>query len=97
MVESSLRQVREQVFPCLWKNLAWSKVLAFSWKLLLDRIPSRVNLAKRNVLDPDSSLNCLCAHAEEALLHLLRCGPRFGVRSVLIKSLLLICFCERCV
>lgn len=36
----------EMVFGYLWKSRTPSKVLAFSWILLLDRIPIRSNLAK---------------------------------------------------
>jgi hypothetical protein len=46
-------------------------VVAFSWSLLLDRIPTRSNLAIRNILHPDSSLLCvLCDRMVETLTHL---------------------------
>jgi hypothetical protein len=38
-----------RVFSSIWKSQAPSKVIAFSWKLLHDRIPSKVNLAFRHV------------------------------------------------
>lgn len=41
----SVGVLEEQVFRMLWKSPAPSKVVVFSRKLLLDRIPSRMNLA----------------------------------------------------
>lgn len=47
----------DKVFDVLWRSKAPSKVVAFSWTMLLDRIPTRSNLAKRRVLDIDSPKN----------------------------------------
>jgi len=44
----------KRVFRQIWKSPAPSKVVAFAWKLLLDRIPTRMNLARMNVLSPES-------------------------------------------
>lgn len=64
--ESQLR-----MFTHIWKSPAPAKVVAFSWKLLRDRIPSRINLARRHSLPPDTSLNCaLCDRAVESSAHL---------------------------
>lgn len=61
----------EGVFSLLWRSPAPSKVVAFSWTLLLDRIPTRANLAIRHILDPESSLNCvLCDRGVETSTHL---------------------------
>jgi len=30
--------------------------MTFSWKLLLDRIPTRINIARRNIFPPDTSI-----------------------------------------
>lgn len=43
-----------RVFGEIWKSSAPSEVVAFLCKLLLDRTPTRVNLARRNVLPPDN-------------------------------------------
>lgn len=60
------------VFEKLWKNPAPSKVVAFTWKAFLNRIPSKVNLAVRNILDPGEPLTCvLCNRIDESALHLL--------------------------
>lgn len=60
------------VFDQLWKSPAPSKVIAFTWKVLLNRIPTRVNLALRNVLPPDASNLCVLGNLkEESAIHLL--------------------------
>lgn len=51
--------LEEGFFSLIWKSPAPSKVVAFSWSLLLDRIPTRSNLAICNILPPDSSLLCV--------------------------------------
>jgi hypothetical protein len=61
----------EWIFSLLWKSPAPSKVVAFLWYLLLDRIPTRANLDIRHILDPDSSLLCvLCGRYVETSTHL---------------------------
>jgi hypothetical protein len=46
-------------------------VVAFTWKALLNRIPTRCNLARRNVLGPEANSTCvLCNRLEESTLHL---------------------------
>jgi hypothetical protein len=61
------RGLREQVLlnPCavcafsnLWKCGEPSKVCVFSWKLQLDRIPTKVNLWKRGVIE-FQHINCV--------------------------------------
>lgn len=45
-------------------------MVAFGWRVLLDRIPARVNLALRNVLSPEASRLCvMCNRKEESALH----------------------------
>lgn len=61
----------KEVFHNLWKNLAPSKVVAFAWKVLLNRVPTKDNLALRNVLPPEESTLCpMCNGAEESAIHL---------------------------
>lgn len=60
-----------RVFEDLWKIPAPSKVVAFAWKVFLNRIPTKVNLAVRNVVAPDGSLSCvLCDRGVEFSIHL---------------------------
>ncbi|PNY12727.1 ribonuclease H [Trifolium pratense] len=55
----------------LWESLAPSKVIVFSWQLLLCRLPIRVNLAKREIVDHDSNSFCvLCPMHLESEGHL---------------------------
>jgi hypothetical protein len=66
-----LSALEEGVLSSLWKSLAPSKVVAFSWALLLDRIPTRVNLAFQHILNQEVPLTCvLCGQTEESSIHL---------------------------
>jgi len=47
------------VFRQIWKEGVPSKVRAFVWKALLDRIPTRRNLEIRNCLPPGIGSNCV--------------------------------------
>ena len=61
----------KRVFVNLWKCLAPSKVVAFAWKALLNRVPTKANLVVRNVLHLEVSINCvLCNEAVETTNHL---------------------------
>lgn len=69
--ERTISEEQGRVFSSIWKSPAPSKVVAFSWKLLHDRIPSKVNLAFRHVLPPEASLDCvLCDGMIESANHL---------------------------
>jgi len=48
------------------------KVVAFSWKVFLDHIPTRINIAKRKVIPSASSLSCVFCNdpIPETSLHL---------------------------
>lgn len=60
-----------RVFGKVWKSPAPSRVVARSWKGLLDRLPTIVNLARRNALPPNvSSLCLLCNEVDESTNHL---------------------------
>jgi hypothetical protein len=51
-----------RVLNNIWKSPAPSKVIAFSWKLLRDRIPTRVSLAYRGVHVEGGSNACVHCH-----------------------------------
>lgn len=59
MVEELWCDEEKKMFSHVWKSSAPSKVVAFSWKLLLNRIPTRVNLELRNALYPEVSSLCI--------------------------------------
>jgi hypothetical protein len=54
-----------------WDSFAPLKVVIFSWKLMLLRLPTRQNLAIRGLFDARSSLGCVwCPLLEESESHL---------------------------
>ncbi|GAU35033.1 hypothetical protein TSUD_103560 [Trifolium subterraneum] len=58
-------------FKFLWKGLAPSKVLGFAWLLLHDRIPTKVNLFRRRILQQVEDQVCvLCGNCVETSVHL---------------------------
>jgi len=60
-----------RVFSRIWRSAVPSKVAAFTWKLLLNRIPTKANLAHRQVLPPESPLVCvMCDDVVESAIHL---------------------------
>lgn len=69
----------EAYFPWsrIWREAVPSKVSAFSWKALRNRIPSRENLCKRGVVFSTDSILCpCCASMVETSSHLLITHPR---------------------
>lgn len=71
LLDGNLSEDEELVFGGLRKSGAPFKGLAFAWTLLLDRIPTRVNLAIQGVLNADASKSCVfCGRMEETILHL---------------------------
>ena len=59
LVDELVAEDEKLVFSQIWKSPAHLKVVAFSWRLFLDRIPTRVNLHVRNVLPSDAQLACV--------------------------------------
>jgi hypothetical protein len=57
-------------FKFIWKSGVPSKVCAFSWQLLLDRVPTRDNLHRRGVLNVANTLCPLCLEEVETACHL---------------------------
>jgi hypothetical protein len=76
-------------FNHIWDSPAPSKVIAFSWQLLYDRIPSRSNLAIRGLLSLDVPWECVgCVGKMETSLHLfLHCPSTMLVWSNIFKWL----------
>jgi len=71
LIDYNIPKGEERVFGYLWKCLALLKVLVFIWTMLLDRIPTRVILVSRGVLNVEASKNCvLCGRVKETALHL---------------------------
>ncbi|RHN40206.1 putative reverse transcriptase zinc-binding domain-containing protein [Medicago truncatula] len=71
LLEDRLSYEEEVIFRELWKSKAPAKVLAFSWTLFLDRIPTMVNLGKRRLLRVEDSKRCVfCGCQDETVVHL---------------------------
>ena len=56
------------MFSNLWQARAKPKVLTTAWRILLDRVPTRVNLVRRGVI-ANSTLCSLCNLSEETSQH----------------------------
>ncbi|CAJ2647839.1 unnamed protein product [Trifolium pratense] len=69
-VHSALDPVTEFAFTNLWKCGAPSKVCAFSWQLLLDRIQTEDNLLKRRIQQQQQTSCVLCDLTMESSIHL---------------------------
>jgi hypothetical protein len=55
----------------LWSSNAPSKILVFSWLLFQDRIPHKINLVRRSLLNREQSVNCvLCEQYPENFVHI---------------------------
>ncbi|GAU47008.1 hypothetical protein TSUD_244370 [Trifolium subterraneum] len=62
---------RASAFTVIWKCPSPSKVSAFGWQLLHDRIPTRSNLQHRKIIDANGDNSCaLCGGTTESSLHL---------------------------
>jgi hypothetical protein len=62
--------VMDLVFKHLWKCVAPTKVCAFSWQLLLDRIQTKDNLLKRRIIQVQNEGCSLCGVTLETGRHL---------------------------
>ncbi|GAU48661.1 hypothetical protein TSUD_189160 [Trifolium subterraneum] len=66
-----LDEGRAVIFDQIWDSAAPSKVIAFSWQLLYDRIPSRKNLNIRGILGTEVPWECVgCVGSVESCIHL---------------------------
>jgi hypothetical protein len=73
LLDDLWRDEEKRVFSSLWKSSAPSKVIAFFWKLFLNRVPTRDNLSLRNVLPVEAPNSCvLCDRDVETDRHLFR-------------------------
>jgi hypothetical protein len=60
-----------KIFSSIWDSPAPAKVVAFSWKLLYDRLSTKDNLHSRGVLQQDSDVSCVwCGLSMESSKHL---------------------------
>jgi hypothetical protein len=78
-----------RVFNNIWKSPVPSKVIAFAWKLLRNRIPTRVNLLHRGVEVNGGVVSCVfCQRRDEDASHLfLFCDFAAGVWKAIFRWL----------
>ena len=69
MRESSSEAIKDTTFADLWKMKVPHKILVFAWRLLRDRLPTRSNLHRRQVVINDRRC-LLCGNMEEDTGHL---------------------------
>jgi hypothetical protein len=56
-----------KMFSYIWESPAPSKVVAFSWQLFYNRLPTKDNLVRRGVFQQNAGRNCVwCDHPESA-------------------------------
>lgn len=78
LVEAAPEGVVLQAVSSVWNSWAPSKVIVFSWQLLIDRIPSRRNLIRRGVPLPVGGVGCaFCDCPSESAVHLFISCPYF--------------------
>jgi hypothetical protein len=71
-IDEDLRRVLNQI----WESTTPSKVIAFSWQLLLDRIPTRNNLEGRGIVMVEEPWECVgCVGSVETSSHLFLLCP----------------------
>jgi len=71
LLDDGLSFFQEEVFMNLWKSPTPSKVVDFSWMVLLDCIPTRSSLALQRVLAAGEPQSCVfCGKGEETTTHL---------------------------
>lgn len=57
--DESLVDREDNVFKNFWKSKAPRKILVFGWQVLLDRLPTKTNPFRRNVLGGNQELTCV--------------------------------------
>ncbi|CAJ2634841.1 unnamed protein product [Trifolium pratense] len=68
---STLETKAAEAFTRLWKSDVPSKIIVFGWRLLLNRLPTRMALHRRGVLSNPFELSCvLCLRHREDEAHL---------------------------
>ncbi|GLT48512.1 hypothetical protein SLA2020_221330 [Shorea laevis] len=61
-------------FQRIWNTMLPSKIAAFNWQLLLDRIPTKLNLVKRGIIKNLEEGVCnMCGEEEDAAHLFLKC------------------------
>ncbi|KAL5191983.1 Serine/threonine-protein kinase ATM [Glycine soja] len=69
LMEESVGESREDCFDKLWSAMVPSKITVFAWRLIIDRLPTKKNLQRRQVQLTDT-LCPFCRNSEEDSAHL---------------------------
>ena len=69
ILSNQVRGHQSEVYKLLWKAKAFPNAVVTAWRVLLDKLPTRVNLNKRRV-QLNSMVCPLCQHEEESSQHL---------------------------
>ncbi|GKV27571.1 hypothetical protein SLEP1_g36731 [Rubroshorea leprosula] len=61
----------EKIYKRIWNPILPSKISAFNWQLVLDKIPTKANLLRRGIIKDVTETKCaLCNDEEEDATHL---------------------------
>ena len=69
LMSAQIDENQDSVFTKLWKVKAPSKAAFFAWRLLKDRLPTKMNLHRRNVEINDPTCP-FCKYKDEDATHL---------------------------
>ncbi|GKU90507.1 hypothetical protein SLEP1_g4496 [Rubroshorea leprosula] len=98
LVKQRKEDEEEKILERVWNPTIPTKVAAFNWKVLIDRIPTRINLFKRGIIKDLEERKCaLCKEEEEDSSHLFlncniakwlwkACAKWWGITIVLQKE-----------
>lgn len=80
--EKAIAQDKRMEFKIIWKNHALVKVSTTTWRLLGNRLPTKDNLLRRNIIPSREEAKCIfCNSTTESAAHLfLECDPSYLVR-----------------
>ncbi|KAL8492226.1 hypothetical protein ACS0TY_023749 [Phlomoides rotata] len=56
---------KERGFKIIWSKSTPLKVIINSWRVLWDRLPTKMNLHRRHVLHSNTNLKCVLCDQEE--------------------------------
>jgi hypothetical protein len=84
VVGSNLQVFEAKIFGDIWHSPVPSKVIAFSWQLLHDRVPTKDNIFLRGILPQGNDGLCVwCGSVREFASHLfLHCKMAFPSRVI---------------
>ncbi|KAL8474006.1 hypothetical protein ACS0TY_030744 [Phlomoides rotata] len=68
--DTPLEGSKHRVFDLVWKSFALRKAVTTLWRLLHNRLPTKSNILRRNIISPADSLCPLCSEKEETYTHL---------------------------